>query len=197
VKISIKAFIIAFELPLLQPFSSAKVIVTEIGQIMKDFDKTLSIYSPLFINIVQLLATGSAFLLLLRWGRRPILVLGSFIAALCAFFIGLFFLLNFITGLSSYVFISLGFTVLLMIDYGSTIGPTVWLYVPEIVPVKVVPVATSMNWMGVAFSVMVTPYMIEAAGSPYPVFFMFAGVSLVFSIINYFFVVETKGLEPS
>lgn len=76
-----------------------------------------------------------------------------------------------------------------MIIYGTTIGPAVWLYVPEIIPPKIVPPATSMNWLGVAFSVMVTPIIIKAVGSPYPVFFLFAGVSFVFFVVNYLLVI--------
>lgn len=55
---------------------------------------------------------------------------------------------------------AMGFIVLFMIIYGMTIGPAVWLYIPEIVPAKVVPPATAMNWLGVSLSVIVTPIVI-------------------------------------
>lgn len=91
----------------------------------------------------------------------------------------------------------MGFIILFMIVYGLTIGPAVWLYVPEIIPPKIVPPATFMNWLGVSISVILTPIVIDKVGSPYPVFFFFSGISFVFFMINYALVVETKGLEPS
>jgi hypothetical protein len=83
-----------------------------------------------------------------------------------------------------------------MMLYGFTIGPGVWLYVPEIIPPNLVIPATSTNWWGVAFSVMVAPIIIHASG-PYAVFFMFALFSYGFFILNYCYLAETKGLTHS
>jgi hypothetical protein len=173
----------------MQPFSGVKVIVTQIGAIMGQFSKSLATYTPLFINLVQLAATGASILVLTHFGRRTILLFGNFGTAACSFIVGCFFLSVYMTGNNELVIGSVTFIILFMVIYGSTIGPAVWLYVPEIIPPKVVPPATSMNWLGVAFSVMVTPIIINTVGSPYPVFFFFAGISFVFFVINYFLVI--------
>lgn len=47
-----------------------------------------------------------------------------------------------------------------MVIYGMTIGPGVWLYVPEIVPHRIVPAATFMNWLGASLTVILTPIII-------------------------------------
>lgn len=84
-----------------------------------------------------------------------------------------------------------------MVLYGLTIGPIVWLYVPEIVPAKIVPPATAMNWIGCSFCIMVPNFITAAVGSPYTVFFMYGAISLIFFIINYCLLIETKGLTKS
>lgn len=59
------------------------------------------------------------------------------------------------------MFGALAFILVFMVIYGVTIGPAVWLYVPEIIPPKIVPPATFMNWFGVSVSVIFTPIVIE------------------------------------
>lgn len=154
----------------------------------------MALYSPLFINIIQLIATASSILVLTRFGRRPILLAGNLGVAACSLIVGFFFMAIYFTGEESLVWGAMLFIIIFMIFYGATIGPAVWLYVPEIIPAKVVPPATAMNWLGVSISVMVTPIVIEAANTPYPVFLFFGIISTLFFVMNYFMVVETKGL---
>lgn len=181
----------------MQQFSGVKTIVTEIGIIIYEYDRSLSVYSPFLINVVQLIATACSILVLARFGRRPILLAGNLGVAICSLIVGFFFLAMHINGDHSLVFGAMGFIIAFMIIYGLTIGPAVWLYVPEIIPAKIVPPATFMNWLGVSISVIVTPIVIEEVHSPYPVFLFFGAISLVFFVMNWFMVVETKGLEPS
>ena len=165
--------------------------------IIYEYDRSLSLYSPLLINIVQFVATAFSILVLASYGRRGIILFGNFGVAMCSLAVGAFFLAIDLTGNHQLVFGAMAFIIIFMIIYGLTIGPAVWLYVPEIVPAKIVPPATFMNWLGVSISVIVTPIVLEEVGSPYPVFFFFGGISFVFWIMNYFLVIETKGLEPS
>ena len=70
-----------------------------------------------------------------------------------------------------------------------------WLYVPEIIPAKTVPLATMTVWIGCAICVIFTPIVQEANGNnPYPIFFFLGGITLLFFILNYRYMVETKGL---
>ena len=144
----------------MQQFSGIKTIVTEIGVIIYEYDRTLSLYSPLLINIVQLAATACSILVLARFGRRAIILLGNFGVAVCSLAVGAIFLAIDRTSNHQLVFVAMAFIVVFMVIYGLTIGPAVWLYVPEIVPPKVVPPATFMNWLGVSISVIVTPIVL-------------------------------------
>jgi uncharacterized membrane protein YdcZ (DUF606 family) len=84
-----------------------------------------------------------------------------------------------------------------LVAYALSLGPVVYPYVPEIIPAKYVPYATSMNWIAAAICVIVTPYVLDAVGSPYPMFFFFGGILLVFFVINSRLLIETKGLTQS
>jgi len=66
--------------------------------------------------------------------------------------------------------------------------------VPEIIPSKIVPFATMTNWLGASICVVFTPIVIKLNNkNPFPVFFFFGGVTILFYIMNVFLMVETKG----
>lgn len=71
-----------------------------------------------------------------------------------------------------------------MIVYALTLGPIVWPYVPELIPTKYIPYTSIVNWISAAICTIVTPYILNAVGSPYPVFFFFGVISLICFIIN-------------
>lgn len=144
----------------MQQFSGVKTIVTQIGVIMQQFDPQLALYTPLIANTIQFVATAGSILVLGKFGRRPILLAGNLGVAICGLIVGIFFLVVKINNDHDLVFGALAFILLFMVVYGLTIGPAVWLYVPEIIPPKVVPPATFMNWLGVSISVMATPIVI-------------------------------------
>lgn len=186
---------LGFQLPLMQQLSGTNMIVTEIGSIVGKYDQGLALYAPLIANIVQVIATGFSVLALSYYGRRTLILFGNFGLAIVDIVLAVMFLLLDLYSWKPPVYIALIFIMIFMIIYGVTIGPTVWLYVPEIIPAKFVPTATCMNWIGCSFSILVTPQIIDATNSSYPVFFMFGAVTLVFGFINYFLVIETKGLS--
>lgn len=47
--------------------------------------------------------------------------------------------------------------VLFMANFGFTIGPVVWVYLPEIVQPKVLPYATMVNWASAALIMLLFP----------------------------------------
>lgn len=170
------------------------MIVTEIGSIVQTYDKNLALYAPLLSNIIQLIATMGSIVLLTHFGRRSIMLAGNLSLAIIDLIIGGMFLILVFSEEKAPVYIALVFIMLFMVSYGLTIGPVVWLYVPEIIPARFVPPATFMNWFGCSICVIATPFVVDAVGSSYPVFFFFGIISLIFFIVNYFMIVETKGL---
>lgn len=161
----------------MQQFSGIKIIVAEIGPIIATYNKTLALYFPLFINLVPFICTAFSVLVLARFGRRPIILIGNLGVSLCGFAIGAFFYQLKVTGSEGYLYGALGWIVVFTIFFGFTIGPAIWLYVPEIVPARIVPAATCMNWLGVSFCVIATPIIDSLfGGSPYPMFFFFGSI---------------------
>lgn len=122
---------------------------------------------------------------------------GNFLLSIYCLVIGAFFLVIFNTGNNALIITPLVIIIIFMLTYGMTVGPLVWLYVPEIIPPRIVPFATFSYWFGVATSVTITPIVIDEVGSPYPLFFFFGGLSFIFFIMNCFLVVETKGLKST
>lgn len=53
-----------------------------------------------------------------------------------------------------------------------------------------------MNWLGCSICVIFTPIAIDAFDkNPYPVFFFFGGLTLLFFVMNSFMMIETKGMS--
>jgi hypothetical protein len=62
------------------------------------------------------------------------------------------------------------------------------------VPTAVVPYVTMGNWIAATFVYTITPIVVDAAG-PSTLFFIFSGVTALLFVVNFLFMVETKGLS--
>jgi hypothetical protein len=181
----------------MQQLTGINAIVTEAGSIVSPNSSSgqqssLGLYTPIIINAVQLLATISCVFVLTRVGRKALTLFGNLGLAICDFIIAILFI--FINWEPARLIIVI-ILIIYMIIYGISIGPSVWLYVPEIIPAKIVPLATMMNWFGCSLCVIFTPIAIAANdGNAYPVFFFYGGITTLFFIINVFLMEETKGL---
>lgn len=92
--------------------------------------------------------------MLTRVGRRPLTLFGNLGLAIVDILIGILFVFSDWEPSGILIFVLL---LIYMIIYGVSIGPSVWLYVPEIIPAKIVPLATMMNWLGCSLCVIFTP----------------------------------------
>lgn len=107
---------------------------------------------------MQLAATFVSVVLLAYFGRRFILLSGSLLLAIINIVIGVMFLI--LPSWPPAIYVALAFIVLFMFGFGASIGPAVWLYVPEIVPANYVPPATFMNWLGCTLTIVLPPFVI-------------------------------------
>lgn len=86
------------------------------------------------------------------------LELGSVGAALTCFVVGVGFLIR-----GDYPKLSLGLIifglVLFMANFGITLGPVVWVYLPEIVQPKILSYAAMVNWLTAAFIMLFFPVL--------------------------------------
>jgi hypothetical protein len=112
----------------MQQMTGVNAIVTQVGTIITKYNKDLGDYTPLIINIVQLICTSLAIGLLRKVGRRPVINLGNLGLGICNVLIGIAFI--FISTWSASITLIFGLLIVYMIIYGISLGPTVWLYVP-------------------------------------------------------------------
>ena len=80
-----------------------------------------------------------------------------------------------------------------MISFGFTLGPVVWLYIPEIVPAKIVPYSTLSNWAGASITIILFPILGTAIGNSGYLYFIFSVWCLISLGVNHKYVVETMG----
>ena len=52
-----------------------------------------------------------------------------------------------------------------------------------------------MNWLGASLCIILLPIVTSAMdNNPYPGFFFFGGITLAFCVMDFFLLIETKGL---
>ena len=88
---------------------------------------------------------------------------------ICLLVISIGFFLKNTQGESATVLIVISL-IIYMLDFGFSLAPVVWLYIPEIVEPKVVPFSTLANWTSAALVVILFPILESAFGSPAPLF---------------------------
>ena len=83
---------------------------------------------------------------------------------------------------------------LYMAVFGLSLGPVVWLYIPEIVQPRIVSYSTAANWISaftiITFFPIITDSLLD--GNPKFLFLFFALWCAVSFVINMKYVVETK-----
>lgn len=180
-------------LPFMQQMTGVNFLVTQTGKIIGKFDPTLEPYAALIVNSVQFVAIALSILVLSKVGRKPLLQFGNIGIGLINVILGILF---FYIEIWKIAFpLTFFFICLFMVVYGFTLGPVIWLYVPEIIPTNIVPLAITMNWIGCSFCVIVCPIISESMnGNPWLIFIFLGAIQLLMFIPNILFVVETKGL---
>ena len=139
----------------MQQLTGINAIVTQIGGIVSKHNADFGYYLPLIINFVQFAATFGAITALNLFGRKTILLAGNFGLGICDIILGVLFI--YISKFAAAFWMVFAVLMVYMALYSTTIGPVVWMYVPEIIPAKVVPFATTLNWLGCSFCLIILP----------------------------------------
>ena len=77
-------------------------------------------------------------------------------------------------------------------NFGVSLGPVVWLYIPEIVEPEIIPFSTLANWTAASVVVITFPILSKAFGTPVPLFIFFAVWSYTSVWVNRRWLVETQ-----
>ncbi|KAF7327805.1 General substrate transporter [Mycena kentingensis (nom. inval.)] len=160
---------------------------------------TVSLLATGVVGIAMFLATIPAVIWIDQLGRRPVLVSGAFLMAICHFIVAI------LTGLyqnswSSHVaagWVACTFVWAFAIGFGYSWGPCAWIIIAEIWPLSVrgkgVSIGASSNWMNNFIVGQVTPTMLTHL--KFGTFVFFGVFSLLGGLFVMFFVPETKGVS--
>jgi SP family xylose:H+ symportor-like MFS transporter len=152
-------------------------------------EKDASMLQTVVMGLINVIFTVVAILTVDKWGRKPLLMVGSVGMAIGMFAIGALAFLK-IIGISTLVFIII-YTASFMMSW----GPICWVLISELFPNKIrgkaVAVAVAAQWAANYFISSTYPAMMEFSGG---LTYWFYGVM---SILSFFFVwkmvPETKG----
>ena len=156
------------------------------------------------VGAVNVVATLVAVLWVDRFGRKPLLLIGS--AGMCTGLLvvaGAFFELQKVTsserathGVASAGILALIGLVIFIASFAFSLGPVVWTVINEVFPSHVrgrgVAIATAINWFA-AWAVAQTFLSLVNAISSEGTFLLFAGFCVVTFIYVRWFLPETKG----
>lgn len=126
--------------------------------------------------------------LLRKFGRRTILLYGALFEGIACALIMIGFFINGDDNSGDSLILAGLF--LYMAVFGLSLGPVVWLYIPEIVQPKIVPYSTASNWISASLVIILFPIMTEDIlnGNPGVLFVFFTAWCIGSFVFNYFFV---------
>ena len=126
-------------------------ILTQANNIVLKVLPGLAEYTGLVICAAQFLAILVTLCILISFGRRTLILFGNLALGVLDIMLGIFSIFE-NSWSSSVVFALL---VIYFVIFGLSLGPAIWIYVPEILPPRAIPFATMMKWMGATVSTIV------------------------------------------
>ncbi|KAI4129854.1 MAG: hypothetical protein LQ338_002037 [Usnochroma carphineum] len=149
------------------------------------------------LNVTQLVGVSTSLWTIDRFGRRPLLLWGSFFMTISHLIIAVF-VGKYNKHWSDHRgpgWASAAFLLFYMLSFGATWGPVPWAMPSEIFPsslrAKGVALATCSNWLNNFIIGLITPPLVQNTGyGAYTFFAVFCLLSLVWT---FFFVPETRG----
>lgn len=137
---------------------------------------------PVILNLEQTLAALMTSYLLMRLGRKQILQRGTAgcVLALLAVTYGFYMFDNNRQALGGTIIV--GSLIIFMAIFGLSLGPIVWLYIPEILEPELISISTLVNWSSASVIVISFPILREMFGSCTYLFFFYA----VYSTCGFF-----------
>ena len=149
------------------------------------------------LNVIQLVGVITSLWTMDRFGRRPLLLWGSFCMTISHVIIAI------LVGLFSSNWpahrpegwVSVAFLLFYMISFGASWGPVPWAMPSEIFPSSVrakgVALSTCSNWLNNFIIGLITPPLVQNTG--FGAYTFFAVFCLLSFIWTFYFVPETRG----
>ena len=186
-----KVIIIGVLLSIFQQFVGINVALYYAPRIFESMGaaKGASMLQTVVMGLINVVFTVVAILTVDRWGRKPLLIVGSIGMAIGMIAISILSFLN-IIGISTLVFIII-YTASFMMSW----GPICWVLIGEIFPNKIrgraIALAVAAQWAANYFISSTYPAMMEFSGG---YTYLFYGVmSILSAIFVWKMIPETKG----
>jgi len=183
--------IIAIHLAVMQQFCGINAVAIYGGKIAeKATSGEFALLIGSLINFEQVLACFVTGIVLTKFGRKIILQIGSLSIGISCLFIMIGFFIQDSAPDASQGLILFGLF-MFMGFFGFSLGPIVWLYIPEIVQPRIVPYSTASNWICAALVIILFPIITDnvLGGNPGVLFAIFTVWCFVSFVFNHFFVV--------
>jgi SP family sugar:H+ symporter-like MFS transporter len=171
----------------------APTTLTNVG-----YGAAAAIYANLIIGVVNVAMTFVAIWLIDRVGRKPLLLTGlvGMVASLTVLGLSTLLLSEPSSPTDAVAVITLLCLAGFIISFAATWGPTVWVMLPEVLPLRIrgtaMGVAIFLHWIANFIVSQTFPSLLASLG-PGPVFLGYAVVGVVAFIFVRAFVTETKG----
>lgn len=139
-------------------------------------------------SIILIIASTISGLTSDKFGRRSLILYGNGACIICLYLMGIF--QEFPSDTMKEI--SIFMTYMFLLSFGSSLGPVIYLYEPEILPDEGISLAVIVNWFCCGAVVFLTPYVIVNFGIP-PIYYLFGTILFICHIYFFFFLKETKG----
>jgi MFS family permease len=141
---------------LLQQFVGISAVATYAGEIASGNLQSFKAVLPSIVNFEQVATAVISSFLLKKYGRKMILQYGTIGAILTNFIIAIGFFASESSPGFSVTLILIGLFCY-MANFGLSLGPVVWMFIPDIVEPSFLPYSTMINWGGSALSILLFP----------------------------------------
>ncbi|AHI02019.1 hypothetical protein KALB_8662 [Kutzneria albida DSM 43870] len=190
------ALVVAMILAIGQQFSGVNAInlyaptmFTNLG-----FGTSAALLAAVVLGLVKVLFTAGEVLVVDRWGRRPLLLVGSLMMAATLFLLGLAVLTIHDTSLAGIT--ALVLLIVYLAGYELGWGAVVWVMIAEVFPLRVRGIGTGtasvVLWAATFAITFIFPVMNTGIGLAYSAW-IFAGIGILLFLLVRKFVPETKG----
>ncbi len=146
--------------------------------------------ASIMVGITLLIFTVIAIFTVDRFGRKPLLLIGTAGMTVSFIWAGYAFQNSAIEGI--WVLIPI---ITYIAFFAMSLGPVVWVFISEIFPTKIrgraIAIATMALWIANFVVAQFFPWFVETFGGR--TYYMFAGVCLITFVFVWFMVMETKG----
>jgi MFS transporter, SP family, galactose:H+ symporter len=184
-------------LQIVQQFTGMNVVMYYAPRIFQDmgYHTEAQLWFTAIVGLVNVLATLIAIFLVDKWGRKPILYTGFSVMAIGLGVVGTMMHLGSVTQPERLFTVAM--LLVFIVGFAMSAGPLIWILCSEVQPIKGrdfgIAISTLTNWVA-NFVVGFTFLSLLNNFGHAQTFWLYAGFNVVFLVLTFFLIPETKGV---